>query len=145
MTQPTYYTPDGLPVFVDPPQHSGQTMPDRRIEVYTSNQDRLLKRLKIMCREWREAFGGPDENRTPGDVLENSEALIAEVEAHPGGPTDFARSFTGKGSVPCAVPERETDREWLSRKSAQEDGCIVSVGGLVTDLESVPEPGGMER
>lgn len=40
----------------------------------------LLHRLKVMCREWREAFGGPEENRTPGDCLELSEALIAKVE-----------------------------------------------------------------
>lgn len=43
------------------------------------DKSELLRRLKIMCREWREAFGGPDENRTPGDVLERSEELIAEI------------------------------------------------------------------
>jgi transcriptional regulator with XRE-family HTH domain len=28
-----------------------------------------------------------------------------------------------------------TDRNWLLTKAEQEDGCMVSVGGLVTDLE----------
>lgn len=39
----------------------------------------LLERLQIMCREWREAMGGPDENRTPGDILEKAEAVIARA------------------------------------------------------------------
>jgi hypothetical protein len=28
-----------------------------------------------------------------------------------------------------------TDPEWLKQAAEREDGCIVSVGGLVTDLE----------
>ncbi len=34
MTQPTYYTPDGVPVFVDRVQFDGHTYPDERYEVY---------------------------------------------------------------------------------------------------------------
>jgi hypothetical protein len=26
------------------------------------------------------------------------------------------------------------DKKWLREKAEQEDGCIVSVGGLITDL-----------
>jgi transcriptional regulator with XRE-family HTH domain len=34
-----------------------------------------------------------------------------------------------------------TDREWLRRKAEQEDGCYVSVGGLVEALEArEPQP-----
>lgn len=30
-----------------------------------------------------------------------------------------------------------TDEEWMKVKAVQEDGCIVSVGGLVTDIETI--------
>ncbi len=78
MTHPTYYTPDGyslgagIPVFVDPPQHSGETMPYRRIEVYTKG------------------------------------AVLVKPPNDPTYLTPIARSFTGKRSVPCAVPEMES-------------------------------------
>lgn len=32
-----------------------------------------------------------------------------------------------------------TDRNWLLTKAEQEDGCMVSVGGLVTALEGKPQ------
>jgi hypothetical protein len=28
-----------------------------------------------------------------------------------------------------------TDPEWMRKRAAQEDGCFVSVGGMITDLE----------
>ncbi len=93
MTQPTYYTPAGIPVFVDPPQHSGETMPDRRIEVYV---DRRTKQ-------------------------------------------STARSFTGKVSVPCAVPERLI----LDGVFDHKPGCRAPDYGPCTC--AVPEPGGTER
>ena len=33
-----------------------------------------------------------------------------------------------------------TDREWLLIKSEQEDGCMVSVGGLTYELEENQKP-----
>lgn len=41
----------------------------------------LLKRLTVMCREWREIVGTPEENSTPGDTLERAEELIARSGA----------------------------------------------------------------
>lgn len=35
-----------------------------------------------------------------------------------------------------------TDKDWLLRKAAQEDGCFVSVGGLVDALERAEQPSG---
>lgn len=34
-----------------------------------------------------------------------------------------------------AKAQPSTDREWLRKKAEAEDGCCVSVGGLVTDIE----------
>lgn len=53
------------------------------------------------------------------------------------------------GSPSCpGVPHEKmnTDREWLRRMAEQEDGCMVSVGGLIETLEQSPEnPGVAER
>ena len=68
-------------------EHENKAFGDNLLEAIRERDEaqavaeRLVRRLEIMCREWREVFGGPDENRTPGDVLENAELLIAEFHA----------------------------------------------------------------
>ncbi len=94
MTQPTYYTPDGVPVFVDPPQHSGETMPDRRIEVY-----KCVDCYGVGRRHLSEMAGDGPGQSVPCMTCS--------------GKKQTARSFTGKVSVPCAVPER-SGHGWIT-------------------------------
>ena len=58
---------------------NGVVFDDERARELLERLKLLERRLEIMCREWREAFGGPDENRTPGDVLEKSEELLEAI------------------------------------------------------------------
>lgn len=37
------------------------------------------------------------------------------------------------------IPALTTNREWMLRKAAEEDNCLVSVGGLVLDLQQLYE------
>lgn len=43
-------------------------------------------------------------------------------------------------SIPRAALKMGTDRDWLLKKADQEDGTIISVGGLITDLSAHPMP-----
>ena len=40
----------------------------------------------------------------------------------------------------AALEAQDRDRRWLLKKAEAEDGCIVSVGGLVSDLEAMATP-----
>ena len=62
-----------------PASPTGETtqMLGRELFAERAVSDELATRLRVMCQEWREVIGTPEDNRTPGDVLERAEAALA--------------------------------------------------------------------
>ncbi len=132
-----------IPYTVDP---AAQAEGARVVAEERAERDSLRQRIAELegaLRPFAEYAESLEVHKIPGTAR-----VCYDPEAWPPTGVEVARFYAAKKALSAPLPKTpelsgvdklpETDnakRQWLKEKAEREDGCFVSVGGLVTDVE----------